>query len=458
MKKLFKNIIKRVFTVTIGIAILIYTLIHVTYMYRGYNILNGFYALPKNSIDVAVVGTSVTFSSFMPYDAWHNYGISSYNYCTNVQFQNSLKYSIKDIERTQNPKLIIIDIFPFIYNHNAQNSDWKIDQKELYIKYNLDSRKYQLDRINLVNEIVRDKNGSFSLDDFLYYFFDIVRYHTNDINIDHFNNSKKEINRGYEHFRHVDKQYLINPDELVQTNNKIKKINEKDNFYLKELVEFSKKSKAEILFFCPPICFYDEDSMKQKNYIVEYINNNNCICIDLSNKMDELLMIYSMDYWNINHFDALGAEKITKYLCEYIQKNYDIPDRRDDENYKYLNDDYETWKIMKDEYVFLDLTSVAADKQKGLIKEITLASDDSKNIILKNIATKSNSTKKKSNKVATVSNAKNNTNSVRRINNISEIGPGFSQNGESSPNTKKPNNNRIYSFDKLETGPGINNN
>ena len=458
MKSLFKNLIKKIFIVILGIILLTYSLIHVTYMHRGYNILNGFYALPKNSIDVAVVGTSVTFTSFLPLDAWHNYGITSYNYCTNVQFQNSIKYSIRDIERTQNPKLILIDIFPFIYNHNAQNTDWKIDQKELYIKYNIDSRKYHLDRINLISEIIKDKKGYVSLNDFLYYFFDIVRYHTNDINIDHFNNSMKDINRGYQHFRHVDKQYLINSDELVQNNNKTSKINEKDEFYLKELIDYSKKSEAEILFYCPPICFYDEKSIEQKNYIVEYINNSNCICIDLSDKMDELLMIYTMDYWNATHFDVLGAEKITKYLCEYIQKNYKIPDRRSDENFKYLNDDYDVWENFKKEYIFLDLTSVAADKQKCIIKEITLASDDSKNIILKNIATKSSPTKKKSNKVATVSNAKNNTNSVRRINNISEIGPGFSQNGESSPNTKKPNNNRIYSFDKLETGPGINNN
>ena len=98
MMTIFKNVIKRVITVIVGILLLVFTLIHVTYIHRGYTVLQGFYALPKNSIDVAVVGTSITFSAFMPMDAWHDYGISSYNYCTNVQFLNSLKYSLKDIE------------------------------------------------------------------------------------------------------------------------------------------------------------------------------------------------------------------------------------------------------------------------------------------------------------------------------------------------------------------------
>ncbi len=459
MNNLIKKIIRRIITVILGIVLLTYSLIHITYIHRGYNILNGFYALPKNSIDVAIVGTSVTFTSFIPLDAFHDYGISAYNYCTNVQFENSIKYSIKDIERTQKPKIYLIDIFPFLYNHNGQNTEWKETQKELYIKYNLDSRRYHFDRLSLVNEILKDKNNNSSINEFLYYFFDIVRYHSNEINIDQYDNSTKDINRGYQHFRHVDKPYLINLKDIVNDNDsKTSKINERDEFYLKELVELSKISDSEFIFFCPPVYFYDEKNIRQKNYVVEYLNSNNCICLDLSTKKKEMIMMYNMDYWNETHFDALGAEKITKYLCNYIKKNYDIPDRRKDENYKFISDDYEAWKKTKEEYLFLDLTSVAADKQKGLIKDISIEVDKKITKTLEKIATKSNATKNKASRVATSStssNKENNTKKSRRINNINNLGPDFGENNVMSPDTKRPEDNRIYSFDRSRSGPGI---
>ncbi len=390
MKKFINNIISKVVTVIIGIVLLIYTLIHVTYLHRGYNVINGFYNLPKNSMDLAVVGTSVTFSSFMPYEAWHDYGISSYNYCTNVQFENSIKYSIRDIEKTQSPIVILVDIFPFIYEHNAGNTEWTKAQRELYIKFNLDSRKYNFDRFNLIDEILRDRNESRSMQDYLYYYFDIVRYHSNEINLANFNNSQKNLNRGIEHFRHVDKGYLIDADKIIKNDNSLLKIGERDEFYLKELVDISKSSKSKIIFICPPIVFSDNKELHKKNYIIKYLTDNNCIALDLTNQINKLKMNYLTDYYNETHFDALGAEKITKYLCEYIKNNYDIPDRRKDINYRYINDDYDVWKPIKGGYVFLDLTSVAVDMKEGKIVTKNESDVESINRALSQISTRSN--------------------------------------------------------------------
>lgn len=459
MMTIFKNVIKRVITVIVGILLLVFTLIHVTYIHRGYTVLRGFYALPKNSIDVAVVGTSITFSAFMPMDAWHDYGISSYNYCTNVQFLNSLKYSLKDIERTQNPKVILVDISPFVFDHIVSNPDWSADSKALHTKYNLDSRRYSLDRFNLVDEILKDTGDKTTISDYLYYYFDIVRYHSNEINIDHFFNSEKDLNRGYQHFRHVDKPYLIDLNNMILKDDKTQKPNEKNIYYLKELIDVSKKSKSEVIFFCPPVYFNETKYIRQKNYICEYLENNNCICLDLCDDMDKLTMIYNMDYWNETHFDALGAEKITKYICEYLKKNYDLPDRRKDENYKSLNDDYEIWKGVKGEYGFLDLTSVAADKQKGLIKDVPEVVETKIVKARQSVATKSNASRSKAadsktGNTATKSEIKTEAKNSNRINNIITTGPNYDQYNPKDQNTNKQSGNRIYSFDIAFPGPG----
>lgn len=66
----------------------------------GYTRLMDFYECEKNTIDVVLVGTSVTFLSYMPMEAWNNYGMAAFDYCTNVQFENALRYSIRDVLKT----------------------------------------------------------------------------------------------------------------------------------------------------------------------------------------------------------------------------------------------------------------------------------------------------------------------------------------------------------------------
>ena len=44
-----------------------------------------------------------------------------------------------------------------------------------------------------------------------------------------------------------------------------------------------------------------------------------------------------------SHLNPSGARKITKYLGEYLQSEYDIPDRRGEAEYAHWNEDYEEY-------------------------------------------------------------------------------------------------------------------
>lgn len=63
------------------------------------------------------------------------------NYCTNVQFENSLRYSVKEVMKTQSPRLMLIDIAPFMYEHDVTYAyAHEPDNAELFVKYNVDRR------------------------------------------------------------------------------------------------------------------------------------------------------------------------------------------------------------------------------------------------------------------------------------------------------------------------------
>ncbi|WP_143064530.1 hypothetical protein [Pseudobutyrivibrio sp. C4] len=312
----------------------------------------GFYSLKDNSVDVVFCGTSVTFSAFMPMEAWNDYGIVAYNYCTNVQFENSLKYSLVDIERTQKPQVIMVDIAPFLYSHYAGNQDWDDDNHELFIKYNLDSRKYTLDRFKLVKEINDDMKGDF--ESYWYYYFDIDRYHTNYVNYNHFNNSEKDITYGYGYLEHNQGGAFSLEDTAIDDGSE-QPLNEREQFYLDELIETADTIDAEVVFYCAPVYFRNSTEFGKKNYIKKQIEKSGFKFADFSGDIDEIGLDYTSDFWSINHFDALGAEKVTKHFSEYLVSELGVPDRRKDDRYSYLNDDYKDWLELKSEYELRDL-------------------------------------------------------------------------------------------------------
>lgn len=338
----------------VGLLLLSYSVIHVSYMLRGYTRLMGFYGLERNSVDVVFLGTSVTFTSFMPMEAWYEYGIAAYDYCTNVQFENALRYSLADIERTQHPKLIMIDIAPFLYEHFAGNADWEEIERDRYISFNLDSRRYTLDRFALINEINQDRNGS--VEDYWYYFFDINRSHMNNLNYSHFHNAEKDVERGYGYLPHQRGEVFMLED-TVANDGRVAPLSGREQYYLEKLLVAAGRTDAEIVFFCAPVYFKDPIELRRKNYLKEYIETEGFTFADFSGDIDEIGLDYRTDFWGVNHFDALGAEKVTMHLCDYITSNHDIPDRRNDEQYSKWHSDYEDWKRIKNDYLEQDRRS-----------------------------------------------------------------------------------------------------
>ena len=58
---------------------------------------------------------------------------------------------------------------------------------------------------------------------------------------------------------------------------------------------------------------------------------------------EELGLDFDKDYYNSKHVNYIGAEKYTRYLAAFLQDRYEIPNRRNDPNYAFLNDRLPGW-------------------------------------------------------------------------------------------------------------------
>ena len=258
-----------------------------------------------------------------------------------MMFENALSYSLRDVERTQRPKVILVDVAPFLSAHWAGNGSWSGEDRDLYISYNLDSRRYTADRLSLVYEITRDRGGSPA--DYLYYFFDISRCHENEPDLSRWNNAAPDLFRGYGYLvRNGMRQF--SPEELCPDDGSVVEPAPRERQYLDQLLETAASLQAEVVFYTAPVYYRDASQPGRKNYVKNYIEEKGFPFVDFSGETRALGLDLATDFWSPDHFDALGAQKVTKRFCEYLESAFDLPDRRDDPAYASWTEDLPAWE------------------------------------------------------------------------------------------------------------------
>ena len=78
--------------------------------------VRGFYLEDENSIDVVTIGSSEVYCAFAPGLNYKECGFTSYPFSTEGNTVRNFKAMYKEIMRTQDPKLIVIEINGALYS------------------------------------------------------------------------------------------------------------------------------------------------------------------------------------------------------------------------------------------------------------------------------------------------------------------------------------------------------
>lgn len=320
-----KNIFVRMTSFSL-IFVLLFVL--VSYLFRPVNneriIINGFYAEDSNELDVVYIGGSVCFVSWAPLIAFHEQGIASYDYACNTIQADTLKYCIKDVLKTQSPNLLIIDARPFEYRDTEQ------PPSEVPIRNLSDSMSYSLNRAEMLADIV----PTVLQEDSLEYIFDISKYHglwksLSKTSFDYMFNKKENESKGF--------CFIPKSTSMPVPSNKssIKETlapYDETNDILTDLLEFCKNENLNVLFVVAPYIEPDNHRMMY-NFLSERIKSYGFDFVNFNEYYSQIGLDFSKDLYNSDHLNIFGAEKYTKYLAQYLTKNYNLPDRRNDPAY-----------------------------------------------------------------------------------------------------------------------------
>ena len=300
---------------------------------------NTYYKLDKGSIDAVLVGTSGIDRYYMPSLAWEEHGIATFPMTIDSFPAWMYIYVLEELRQYQDLELMVIDIRPFT------QSSLTTDRQDVRARRVLDAMK--LTSVNRLKAAFKAMDVVYDVDNNsskfnLSYIFSFIKYHSkwkdngftvrknirkhNDEYAGFYANRKLSIKKIAQKPKFCDLSSEVELDKLSEES-------------LYEVIDYVKENNIKALFIDTPQIANDIERGRS-NIIYDILEENDLPVLHyytektphgISNIFN---FDYENDFYNDSHLNYLGAQKFTKVLSDYLVKEYNLPDKRDNEGSK----------------------------------------------------------------------------------------------------------------------------
>ncbi|MCC8075015.1 MAG: hypothetical protein LIO95_03590 [Clostridiales bacterium] len=285
-------------------------------------IYGNLYDLNADSLDVLILGNSQAVYGFSPVEMYDYAGISAYSLGGSSAALMSNYYWMLETCKTQNPSLVILDVSGLLEPF-----------REHYERKRIDVMRYSMTKVE--NILAMDGLAEDSL---LSYFVPMLKYHSRWSELD-------ETDFGYgvdsdltyrgqdlEDYCRKGLHYnrMIIDDSDPEAN--LREMYDYQVEYFDKIYTYCQENDMELLLVkTPKYSWIGSDAAQVQaladSYGLTYIDFNweamlNAIGFDIDTDMKDM-----------DHLNVKGAEKLSDWLCDYMRENYELPDRREDEDF-----------------------------------------------------------------------------------------------------------------------------
>lgn len=285
---------------------------------------------PDGTYDVILVGPSHMQYGIQPAQLFGEYGIASCNVSSTAQSIPASYYVTKEMIERHDPEVVILDLFCVFYP-GANFSTTRFHQA-------IDSFPISINKIQAIKDLAEEEDRA-------EYYIPYLLYHSR----------WKTLQRyDYKAFAEFNETYQIREGTQVFTSpftpvdeSLTTPLPEMSEEYLKKIVELCKETDTELLLTVIPYRadvdnnntsaeiqqkMYNRIRMLAQEWGVDYLNG--------LHYLSNMNFSFTTDMLEYSHVNASGAEKVTDFYGKYIKNNYDVPDRRNDDEYSDWYDDY----------------------------------------------------------------------------------------------------------------------
>lgn len=249
----------------------------------------------KNTLDVLVTGDSLSYTSISPMKLWEDAGITSYDCGQSGQRIPETLAGLKNILTRQKPKVILMET-------------------DLLFRYQ-----------GIIKEF------PYSLDSWACRTFPVFQYH-NRWQI--FVTGKKDSRVSYKGFQF--RTAVVACDATKVSQEKGAKLSWYIRFYMKQIQELCQKKGVKLILYSSPSP--KNYSEKRLQALKKYTKEQGITYLNLTSEKN-IGIDWSKDALDGgDHLNIYGAQKVSAYLADYLQKNYKLKDHREEAEYSKWNE------------------------------------------------------------------------------------------------------------------------
>lgn len=285
--------------------------------------LDGYYRQEQGDLDVVLLGASEVYTGFSACRAYERYGFTSYPVATESLTTDGMMLALREIVRTQKPKLLLIEPNAYLYRET------KNEKIEAHTRKLADNIPLGENKIDFINRCV-DKDLQWE------YYFPLVKYH------DLWQELPKSLRRTASaiEMQLTNAYYLRGfrtntevfvPDEKVLNDkitieNRSVKLNKTLEKKMRELLRFCKEQELNVAFIRMPHMVYPAtyERVKRSNKAAEIVQEYGYDYINLERDWEKAGIDCHTDFYNYDHLNIYGTVKLTDYLGEIVQNKYGI--------------------------------------------------------------------------------------------------------------------------------------
>jgi hypothetical protein len=269
--------------------------------------------------NVVFIGDCELYENISPVYLWENFGINSYIRGSAQQLIWQSYYLAEETVEREHPDVIVFNVLSMKYN---------TPQNEAYNRMTLDGMKWSSSKVDSIKASMTEEESMVE------YMFPLLRYHSrwSDLNADDFNylfHRDKVTFNGY--YMRVDEKPA---DDNIPKGRPIIDYQFGDTAYqyLDKLTKLCKDNDIELILVKAPSLFpywYPQWDKQMEDYAAA----NDLTYINFLNYQDSIGLDWDKDTYDGGlHLNLSGAEKLSEYFGQILSNDFNVPDRRGEED------------------------------------------------------------------------------------------------------------------------------
>lgn len=272
-----------------------------------------FHSLEEDTVDVLFMGTSHVHEGIDPMYIYENSGITTYTLSGSQARFDTTYLALKEALKTQSPKILFLDMSAIQYDKQL---------REAKIHLITDHISLPLDKIELVRN---SEDEELTMLDVL---FPLFRFHSrwNEIKASDFQYATGDLDTTYTRGHYVDYTTITSEFHFYDEDGMTSGITDRDRSYLDRLVALCEENDIELIMYKLPAPYW---SLSLSESATEIAAEYGLEFWEMYYEFDEIGLDVTTDFRDAtDHLNQYGAEKISSYLMEYLEENYDLEDQR----------------------------------------------------------------------------------------------------------------------------------